>query len=95
MSRARRTRWIVLVGGLAAVLAAGASVAFAAGAFGQERSTSGTSPTRSAAGESATPDCWALLERDKDKLPAAAQTALAVASADPNSHSGCMIFVRP
>lgn len=40
-------------------------------------------------------DCWALLQRDKVKLPAAAQTALAVASADPNSHPGCAIMVGP
>ena len=46
-------------------------------------------------GTANTGDCWALLERDKGKLPAAGQTALAVASADPNSHPGCMIIVGP
>jgi len=40
-----------------------------------------------------TSDCWSLLERDKGTLPPAAQTALAIASADPNSHPGCAIQV--
>ena len=88
-----RVRYIGVA--LAATLTVGASVAFAAGAFAQGGSASGTGASPSATAAAADGDCWALLQRDKVKLPAAAQTALGVASADPNSHPGCAIMVGP
>jgi len=62
-----QTRRIILAAALAAVLAVGAGVTFAAGTFGPGDSPSGTTGASAA-------NCWSLLERVRSKLPPPMQT---------------------